>query len=208
MLGTSSSNVRPVSAVKILTFLAISVPLFVGFVYYLTHSTPIYPPDAQSARIGPTSKESVFQVNWDNAYPPERTAYVYTYVNGRWDDQQRLIGIRTSIESLKVTGTTRDIVVMVGSNVDEESRKQLIRHGAKVIEMPRFSNDPINDIHSTRLGVCKHDFSPIHAWSLYEQYDRVVWLDGDILAQLKVRMVESTTPLSLIPSIDSLLRDF
>jgi alpha-N-acetylglucosamine transferase len=166
--------------------ISILVTLFVGAVYLFTHNTPIFPADVVSADLGPKSKESVFNVNWDGAYPAERTAYVYTYAPGRWDDQQRLIGIRTSIEALKNTGTRRDIVVLVTPSVDIVARDTLKQHGAKIIEMPSIAADPITDHNSNVLGVCKVDFAPIHVWGLYEKYDRVVWFDSDVLPQLKV----------------------
>ncbi len=210
LAGTSVRRRNIVSPLRPLAFLSVVVPVFVLLVYLFTAWRSITPARSEAlASLGPKSKASVFNVSWEGALPEARTAYAFSFVEGRWDDEQRVTGIRVAIESLKHTGSRRNIVVLVGANVRKETREVFRSHGATVIDMaslPQANNtpDPINPTSTTRsaatgaplvtaastdsspLGVCRQDFAPLHAFALYDRYDRVVWLDADHVVQLNM----------------------
>lgn len=201
-----------VSPIRPLAVLSVIVPVFVILVYVATAWHSLSPAGSSLDGLGPASKASVFNVSWAGAYPPERTAYVYSLTHGRWDDKNRLLGVRTGIETLRHTGTRRDIVVMVSDDVPEDVRATLLLHGAILAEMPSLAHrkddkragqgiqipspiassstagltgaDPVNDALTHAIprggpGQCRAEFGALHAWGLYGQYDRVVYLEPD-----------------------------
>lgn len=213
--GTSLRRRNVVSPIRPLAFLSVVVPIFVLLVYLFTAWRSVTPVRSSAlASLGPANKSTVFNVKWDGAYEESRTAYAFTFVEGRWDDDQRVTGIRVAIESLKHTGSKRQIIVMVGANVRQSTVDVFRSHGATVIDMPSPAVDGARPAHSssaapsplsapapyplgmtapevinsaaTTLGVCKQDFAPLHMYALHDRFDRVVWLDADHVVQLNM----------------------
>ncbi len=200
-----------VSPVQPLAILSVFIPIFVILVYAASAWHSISP--SATAQIGPVNKESVFKVNWTNAIPPGKTAFAFFLAYDRWDSYNRLLGVRTAIETLRLTGTTRDIVVLVTDDVPDDARQILQGHGAILIDIPAspstrpdrlssgpfttvnrltlppvsdLSRDPISDVSHPILGKCRSEFGAVHAWGLHGMYERIVFFEPDILPQLKV----------------------
>jgi alpha-N-acetylglucosamine transferase len=113
-------------------------------------------------------------------------------MTGRSDDMNRFIATLTSIQALKLTKTERDIVVMVPPNFSPQNAQILTKNGAKIhmikdedlFSSHRKSNP--SQLQDLPLGSeCYSNFAPIYVFTL-EQYDRVIWLDADVLPQLNM----------------------
>jgi len=197
---------RRASPIHILSTIWLLVPIFCIIVFLFNRSTP-YPTNS----LGPDDKSTVYKVNWNGTIPADKTAYVYTYMGGRWDSTQRFVATLTSIEALRRTNTQRDIVVMIDDEVTDENIEKFKTHGVIVHHIrgnDLFKNHALNpekiqkerhddDIFANKKNqitaikplplneFCYSNFAPIYAWTL-EQYDRVIWLDADVLPQLRM----------------------
>lgn len=94
-----------------------------------------------------------------------------------------LLAIRVMMRSLRRSGTTADIVVLVSPNVREETRQVLRNDGALVMEVPNLVNPYKAHAGETQRYLARFEFTlnKLYMWNL-TQYERVVYLDADNIA--------------------------
>lgn len=67
-------------------------------------------------------------------------AYATIHYEGTERDEEYILGIRTLLRSIKATGTTHDILVLVTENVKDSSRRLFENEGAKIKQITSISN--------------------------------------------------------------------
>ena len=111
-----------------------------------------------------------------------RFAYVALHYEGTPRDDEYLLGLRTTIHSLQLSGTTQDIVVLLSDNVRPSTRSQLLSQGVRLhtvtnIENP-FKTETSERRRRTYRPRFEFTFNKLYLWNL-TQYERVVYLDSD-----------------------------
>jgi hypothetical protein len=118
--------------------------------------------------------------------PPEKTAYVAIHYEDPYTSHQSAMDSEASLDGIRVMMATvidpargasgRDRVVLVPTHTSEETRQIFAKDGLIVLNMD--DRLPHNDI-------CAPKFDRIYLWSrtLAERYERVVYLDWDVVVQ-------------------------
>ena len=78
-------------------------------------------------------------------------------------------------QSIRLTGSTRDLVILVDGNIHHEHRKGLERAGWKVIEIERIRNPK-----AEKGSYNEWNYSKFRLWQLTD-YDKVIFIDADLL---------------------------
>ena len=89
-------------------------------------------------------------------------------------------GVIALNKGLKDTEATRELYCLIDETIDDKSRELLEKHGIKTIEKPIIKVDPqIKEFNSKHgLGVWNTIFQKL--WVFDIDFDKVVYLDGDI----------------------------
>lgn len=157
--------------------------VFLGFVVLcLYFSGPEAFQSALEPRELPRAKTEVAQSNrWvsKNRHDPSqrrtretKDAYVTLLYGGF------LLGARVLGQSLKETGTKKDIIALCTETVSDATKEVLKKDG--------WTIQSVANIHSPYEGLSKRGdyfsgiFSKLHIWNMTE-YDRVTYLDSDVL---------------------------
>ncbi len=90
-----------------------------------------------------------------------------------------LVGVQVLHASLRRSGTTRPLVVMVTEDVDDASRRLLADDGCLVRELPRVGPDDSLEAHYANARFAEV-WTKLGAWGLVE-FERLVVLDADML---------------------------
>lgn len=91
-----------------------------------------------------------------------------------------LSGTLVLIESLRITSTTHDIIVMILPHISKIPRDRLFKMGAKVLEVDYFVNPYTSKMISLRQ---LDNFAKLRSWQMIE-YERIVVLGTFILVRL------------------------
>ena len=78
-------------------------------------------------------------------------------------------------QSIRLTGSTRDLVILVDGNIHHEHRKGLEGAGWKVIEIERIRNPK-----AEKGSYNEWNYSKFRLWQLTD-YDKVIFIDADLL---------------------------
>lgn len=78
--------------------------------------------------------------------------------------------------SIRQTGSTRDLVILVDENISFDHRSALEEAGWKVIQIQRIRN-PRADPDSYN----EWNYSKLRLWQLSKQYDKLIFMDSDVL---------------------------
>ena len=111
-----------------------------------------------------------------------RFAYVALHYEGTPRDDEYLLGLRTTLFSLRQSGTTQDILVLLSDNVRPSTRAQLLSDGALLHAVENIQN-PFKAVDSEKRRRTYNNrfefaFNKLYLWNL-TQYERVVYLDSD-----------------------------
>jgi len=111
-----------------------------------------------------------------------RYAYVTIHYEGTARDDEYVVGVRTLIRSIKMSGTLNDIIVLCSPNVREESKESFIREGAIIKQVENIANPYKDDPARRRYYQHRFDgtLNKIHIWNLTD-YERVLYLDADTI---------------------------
>lgn len=94
-----------------------------------------------------------------------------------------LLGARVLGQSLKESGTKKELIAMCTETVSDTTKEVLRRDG--------WTIRPILNIHSPYEGLSKRGdyfsgiFSKLHVWNMTD-YDRIVYLDSDVLVMSNI----------------------
>lgn len=111
-----------------------------------------------------------------NERSPSRFAYVTVHYEGTSRDDEYVLGIQVLMQSIKLTETPYDLVVLASDSVTERS-KQLFRDiGCRVIDVTNIENPFIGGTLRNKNFI--YTLNKLHVWNLLE-YERVVYLDAD-----------------------------
>lgn len=103
-------------------------------------------------------------------------AYVTVHYEGTSRDQEYVLGIQVLMQSIKLSGTRHDLVVLVSESVTFATKKLFRDIGCRVLEVVDITNPYLN--HTLKNQNFIHTLNKLHIWNLLE-YDRVVYLDAD-----------------------------
>nr|CCA16211.1 glycosyl transferase putative [Albugo laibachii Nc14] len=103
-------------------------------------------------------------------------AYVTVHYEGTSRDQEYVLGIQVLMQSIKLSGTRHDLVVLVSESVTLATKKLFRDIGCRVLEVVDITNPFLN--HTLKNQNFIHTLNKLHVWNLLE-YDRVVYLDAD-----------------------------
>ncbi|DBA01825.1 TPA: hypothetical protein N0F65_002941 [Lagenidium giganteum] len=108
--------------------------------------------------------------------PTGRFAYVTVHYEGTSRDAEYVLGIQVLMQSIKLTGTPHDLVVLASDSVSEESKRIFRSIGCRVIDVNNIENPFINGTLVNKNFI--YTLNKLHVWNLLE-YDRVVYMDAD-----------------------------
>jgi len=84
------------------------------------------------------------------------------------------------VQSLKMSGTEHDILVLVSDNVRESTRQKLTAEGCKIIQVPNIHN-PYRQDEQRRVSYkprFEYTLNKLHLWN-FTDYERIIYLDAD-----------------------------
>eukprot|EP00128_Syssomonas_multiformis_P005118 Colp12_sorted_trinity150504_noHs@1041 len=154
--------------------------LFVMFVMYdytpcyfiNTEGTPSPPPD----NIPPSLLPSTLPAD-------KRYAYVTIHYEGTERDDAYVLGVRVMVQSIRMTGSKQDIVILISDNVRQSTVDTFLRAGCIVKKIENIENPYANN-EERRLSFKSHfmyTLNKLRVWDLTE-YERVIYLDADNIA--------------------------
>ncbi|TMW63543.1 hypothetical protein Poli38472_002484 [Pythium oligandrum] len=137
----------------------------------------------QVADASPTSTEEastsvVPQVVQFTANRPARSrfAYVTVHYEGTSRDPEYVLGVQVLMQSIKLTRTPHDLVVLASDSVSEASKRIFESIGCRVIDVTNIDNPFIGGTLTNKNFI--YTLNKLHVWNLLE-YERVVYLDAD-----------------------------
>lgn len=102
-----------------------------------------------------------------------------------------LLGARVLGQSLRESGTTKDMIAMCTESVTKSTKDLLQRDGWKIHSIANIQS-PYEGL-STRGSYFSGIFSKLHVWNMTE-YDRIIYLDSDVLVMQSIdRMFDCGT---------------
>lgn len=107
---------------------------------------------------------------------PSRFAYVTVHYEGTSRDAEYVLGVQVLMQSIKLTGTQHDLVVLASNSVSDESKRMFRSIGCRVIDVANIENPFLGGTLSNKNFI--YTLNKLHVWNLLE-YDRVVYLDAD-----------------------------
>ncbi|TDL81466.1 glycosyl transferase [Palleronia sediminis] len=148
---------------------------------------------------------------------PDRRAYV-TLVTA----DSYLPGARALVNSLKLSGTAADIVVMHDPGIDLAGLDDLATRGARLVpvELPRLSREfhelhergnlhgraPFSKGNKPAFHVPLHNFAKLRLWQL--DYDALVYIDADAIVLRNCDRLFSYPQFCAAPNLYESLVDF
>ncbi|KAJ0406909.1 hypothetical protein P43SY_001760 [Pythium insidiosum] len=105
-----------------------------------------------------------------------RFAYVTVHYEGTSRDPEYVLGVQVLMQSIKLTGTPHDLVVLASDSVSEASKRTFASIGCRVIDVTNIENPFIGGTLANKNFI--YTLNKLHVWNLLE-YDRVVYLDAD-----------------------------
>lgn len=105
-----------------------------------------------------------------------RYAYVTVHYEGTSRDDEYVLGIQVLMQSIKLTGTPHDLVVLASESVSQQSKRIFESIGCRVLDVSNIDNPFINKTLSNKNFI--YTLNKLHVWNLLE-YERVVYLDAD-----------------------------
>lgn len=112
--------------------------------------------------------------------PELKAAYVSLHYEGTDRDDAYVLGLRTLIQSIKLTGTDYPVIVLCAKNVAEASREAFLELGAEVRVVDNIPN-PYKYAEEFRRSYkprFEFTFNKLYLWNLTE-FDRVTYMDAD-----------------------------
>ena len=120
----------------------------------------------------------IFAATTTVARPTSRFAYVTVHYEGTKRDAEYVLGIQVLFQSLRLTGTPHDLVVLASTSVSDASIRLFEGMGCHVIVVEDIEN-PFAQSTLKNKGFL-FTLNKLHAWNLTD-YERVVYLDADNL---------------------------
>lgn len=108
--------------------------------------------------------------------PPSRFAYVTVHYEGTSRDAEYVLGIQVLMQSIKLTETPYDLVVLASDSVTERSKRLFREIGCRVLDVTNIENPFIGGTLRNKNFI--YTLNKLHVWNLL-QYERVVYLDAD-----------------------------
>lgn len=105
-----------------------------------------------------------------------RFAYVTVHYEGTSRDPEYVLGVQVLMQSIKLTGTPHDLVVLASDSVSEASKRIFADIGCRVIDVANIDNPFLGGTLSNKNFI--YTLNKLHVWNLLE-YERVVYLDAD-----------------------------
>lgn len=105
-----------------------------------------------------------------------RFAYVTVHYEGTKRDAEYVLGIQVLMQSIKLTKSPYDLVVLASNTVTAKSKSLFKQIGCRVIDVENIDN-PFESSTLKNKGFI-FTFNKLHVWNLLE-YERVVYLDAD-----------------------------
>lgn len=107
-------------------------------------------------------------------------AYVTIHYEGTERDDEYVLGVRTLIKSIQLTGSKNDIIVLASPNVRPKTVETFQKDGARVKFIENIANPYKDDIARRKYYQSRFDgtLNKLHIWNLTD-YERVLYLDAD-----------------------------
>ncbi|KAF1318697.1 hypothetical protein FI667_g13692, partial [Globisporangium splendens] len=105
-----------------------------------------------------------------------RFAYVTVHYEGTSRDAEYVLGVQVLMQSIKLTGTPYDLVVLASDSVSEESKRIFRSIGCRVLDVTNIENPFLGGTLKNKGFI--YTLNKLHVWNLLE-YERVVYLDAD-----------------------------
>ncbi|KAG6511953.1 UDP-glucuronate:xylan alpha-glucuronosyltransferase 1-like [Zingiber officinale] len=115
------------------------------------------------------------------------------YVTILHSSEQYVCGAIAAAKSIRLSGSSRDLVALVDETIGEESRRGLTGAGWKVRNIRRIRNPK-----AKRDAYNEWNYSKFRLWQLADDYDKVVFLDADLLVLRNVDFLFSLPELSAV----------
>jgi hypothetical protein len=112
--------------------------------------------------------------------PGNKFAYVSLHYEGTPNDDAYILALRTWIQSIRLSGTSHDIVIICSDNVSQKSRNSFRVLGAEVRVMENIPNPYKQSMTMRRTYKPRFEFTfnKLYLWALTD-YDRVLYMDAD-----------------------------
>lgn len=108
--------------------------------------------------------------------PKSRFAYVTVHYEGTSRDAEYVLGIQVLMQSIKLTGTPHDLVVLASESVTEQSKQLFRAIGCRVVDVTNIDNPFVGGTLRNKGFI--FTLNKLHVWNMLE-YERVVYLDAD-----------------------------
>lgn len=105
-----------------------------------------------------------------------RFAYVTVHYEGTSRDAEYVLGIQVLMQSIKLTGTPYDLVVLASDSVSEQTKRIFRSIGCRVLDVTNIENPFLGGTLRNKNFI--YTLNKLHVWNLLE-YERIVYLDAD-----------------------------
>lgn len=105
-------------------------------------------------------------------------AYATVHYEGTSRDAEYVLGIQAWVQSIKLTNSPYDVVVLVSESVSEATKIFFRQIGCRVLPVNNIQN-PFIDTTLKNPGFM-YTLNKLHVWNLIE-YSRVIYMDADNL---------------------------
>lgn len=112
------------------------------------------------------------------AFCSNKFAYVTVHYEGTKRDAEYVLGIQVLMQSIRLSKTSADLVVLASNTVSLKSKQLFKDMGCKIIEVENIKN-PFSETTLKNKGFM-FTLNKLHVWNMV-QYDSVVYVDADNL---------------------------
>eukprot|EP01088_Endostelium_zonatum_P016409 TRINITY_DN441_c0_g5_i1.p1 TRINITY_DN441_c0_g5~~TRINITY_DN441_c0_g5_i1.p1 ORF type:complete len:426 (-),score=80.67 TRINITY_DN441_c0_g5_i1:69-1226(-) len=109
----------------------------------------------------------------------KKYAYATIHYEGTSMDSAYVLAIRVMIQSLKLSRTEADIIVLASETVTQATRETFMDDGAQIISVNNVQNP-----YKLQQPRFINTLNKLHLWNL-TQYERIIYMDADTIAVWK-----------------------